>query len=52
MVSAWLDQSVLAGEGLDVFGRDLEKLVGQMPQGPGDRDLIPDLGTGMSFLLR
>jgi len=27
-----------------MLGRALEQLVGQVPQGPGDRDLVPDLG--------
>jgi len=31
---------------LDVLSRSIEQLVGQVSQGAGNRDLVPDLGYG------
>src|SRR5665647_3424061 len=44
VLSAGPQVGVLPSHGLDVLGRGLEQLVGQVSQGPGDRDLVPDLG--------
>jgi hypothetical protein len=42
--SAGPEDDILPSHGLDILGRGLEQLVGQVPQGPGDCNLIPDLG--------
>jgi hypothetical protein len=46
VLSVGPDLGVLPGHGLDVLGRGLEQLVGQVLQGAGDRDLVPDFGHG------
>ena len=46
---------MLPGQSLHILGCGIEKLVGQVSQGPGDRDLVPNLwhgrGTGVAMTL-